>query len=89
MAMLLLYYEWFAGFAVLAMIIILFFAVSVQDFIKSRIALSFKLLVVLLMLSLAGFVLVFLLAVSYVLFETSFIYHIYNGDLMAHLSKAF
>lgn len=87
--MLLDYYEWFVALAVFCTLAAIFFFVSAVDFFRAKIPLIFRFLVLLAVVLALVFLGVFFWSMWYVLLETSFIYHIYNGDLLAHLSKVF
>lgn len=77
----------FMAFYFVLLLILLFFLVSVVDFFRASLRWSFKVAVLLFIGLACLFVSLFSVAMWYILNDTSFVSHIYDGDLIEHLRR--
>lgn len=77
----------FMGLWVVLVLVLIFFAVSIFDFFKASLKTSFKILLLVFMAAACVFVAIFGVGLWWVLENTSFVNHIYDGDLIEHLRR--
>lgn len=77
----------FMGMWVVLVLVLIFFAISIFDFFKASLKTSFKILLLVFMAAACLFVSIFGVGLWWVLEYTSFVNHIYDGDLIEHLRK--
>lgn len=81
------YFDLLMPFYVFILIIFGLGAWGLSSFYRSAVGTTFKVLVSILIAAGCLFLVIFSLAMYYILADTSFINHIYEGDLIPHLEK--